>query len=130
VDHQEKNKAFFGIFFVFLALFLTSCSSWFLPQLPVTLNSKLSNIYPFLVLKSKLLKELRIFSEKDFLSELKGFESEEGMLLDVPRFSNFRIRGTIANACADTKGPHEIGGFMSPSTTKFCQMCLMSKKRT
>ena len=54
-------------------------------------------------------------------------ESEEGMLLDIPDFPNFRIKDTIAGVCADTnKGAHEIG-FLGPSATKFCRLCLISR---
>jgi hypothetical protein len=45
------------------------------------------------------------------------------MLLDIPHPPGFRVHGAVVNLCADTKGAHEIGGFMSPSATKLCRLC-------
>ncbi|XP_045023276.1 uncharacterized protein LOC123467391 [Daphnia magna] len=50
------------------------------------------------------------------------------MLLGIPDFTNFRIRGTIAGVCADTKGAHEIGGFLGPSANRFCRLCLITRE--
>lgn len=55
-----------------------------------------------------------------FVLQLHDLESDDGMLLDVPDLTYFRIRGTLVSVCGDTKGAHEIGGFMSPSAKKFC----------
>jgi hypothetical protein len=60
---------------------------------------------------------------------LKELESEDGMLLGIPDFTNFRIRGTIAGVCADTMGGHEIGGFFSPSANRFCRLCLITREK-
>ena len=62
------------------------------------------------------------------MKELEELESEEGILLDITDLSNFRIRGTLVSVFADTKGAHEIGGFMSPSENKFCRLCLIHQK--
>lgn len=61
------------------------------------------------------------------MSELKELESEEGMKLEVDGMPNFRLNGTLVQVCADTKGTHEIGGFMAPSANKFCRLCLTSR---
>lgn len=61
------------------------------------------------------------------MKEIVELESEEGMLLDVKDLVDFRLCRTWTSACADTKGAHEIGGFMSPSATKFCRFCLIGR---
>lgn len=50
-------------------------------------------------------------------------ESDEGMLLNIPNRPGFRIPSTIITFCADTKGAHKLGGFMSPSANKLCHLC-------
>ena len=55
------------------------------------------------------------------------FESDEGMLLNISHRTGLRIHGTLATFCGDTKGAHEIGGFMSPSPTKYCRVCEISR---
>lgn len=57
------------------------------------------------------------------MNEIKILESDEGMLLNIPNRPGFRIHGTIITFCADTKGAHELGGFMSPSANKLCRLC-------
>lgn len=46
------------------------------------------------------------------MGEVSILERNEGMLLKMPNNSNFRIRGTKVNLCADSKGAHEIKGFL------------------
>lgn len=63
------------------------------------------------------------------MEEISVLESEEGILLYLPHRPNgFRIHGTIVNVCADTKGAHEFGGFMSPSADRLCRICLIERK--
>ncbi|XP_032798525.2 uncharacterized protein LOC116935302 [Daphnia magna] len=98
-------------------------------NLPNSENSKLANIFPLAIVNSIHVKNNSfdfVFSE--FLNELKELESEDGMLLGIPDFTNFRIRGTIAGVCADTKGAHEIGGFLGPSANRFCRLCLITRE--
>ncbi|KAK4030543.1 hypothetical protein OUZ56_023786 [Daphnia magna] len=61
------------------------------------------------------------------MKELLILESDEGMLLDIPHRPGFGVHGTLVSFCADTKGAHEIGGFMSPSAKKFCRVCHISR---
>ena len=61
--------------------------------------------------------------------ELHELESDNGMLLDVADLADFRIRGNLVSVCADTKGAHEIEGFMSPSAKKFCRLCLIERPK-
>lgn len=56
------------------------------------------------------------------MKAIKILESEEGMLLDIHHRPGLRVHGTIVTLCADTKGAHEIGVFMSPSATKICRL--------
>jgi hypothetical protein len=65
------------------------------------------------------------FVIREFMFELHELESKNGMLLDVADLADFRIRETLVSVCADTKGAHEIGGFMSLSAKKFCRLCLI-----
>jgi hypothetical protein len=37
------------------------------------------------------------------------------MLLDIPYRPGFHFQGTLVAFCVETKGAHEISGFMSPS---------------
>lgn len=93
-------------------------------NLPPLLNSSFKNIHPFAIVKTQHLKKYGFgIVIKEFMKEITILESEGGMLLDIPSRSNFRVHGTIATLCADTKGAHEIGGFMSPSATKLCRLC-------
>ena len=62
------------------------------------------------------------------MEEIKELESDEGMLLQIPSLPDFRLRGSIAAVCADTKGAHELGGFLSPSANTFCRLCLIDRK--
>lgn len=63
------------------------------------------------------------------MDEVKELESEDGMLLDIPGFTNgLLVRGFIAAVCADSKAAHELGGFLSPSANKFCRLCLIDRK--
>ena len=98
-------------------------------NLPTAENSLLSNIHPYSLVKSKNLKLSGFsFVLDEFLHELADLESDEGMLLTIPGRPNFRVQGTIAISAADTKGAHELGGFMSPSCDKFCRGCLISRR--
>ncbi|KZS17764.1 Uncharacterized protein APZ42_016191 [Daphnia magna] len=93
-------------------------------NLPPLLNSSFKNIHPFAIVKTQHWKKYGFgIVIKEFMKEITILESEGGMLLDIPSRSNFRVHGTIATLCADTKGAHEIGGFMSPSATKLCRLC-------
>ncbi|KAK4030523.1 hypothetical protein OUZ56_023766 [Daphnia magna] len=67
------------------------------------------------------------FVIEQFMKELLILESDEGMLLDIPHRPGFRVHGTLVSFCADTKGAHETGGFMSPSAKKFCRVCHISR---
>jgi len=97
-------------------------------NLPNSLNSQLFHVHPFAVCKTKDVEDAEFrFVLGEFLKELDELESEEGMALDVNDIADFRLNGTIVSACANTKGAHEIGGFMSPSATKFCRLCLISR---
>lgn len=88
-------------------------------NLPPLQNSSLKNIHPFAIMKTKDLKHYGFkFVIQELMKEIIVLESEGAMLLDIPNRPNFRIHGTIATLCADTKGAHEIGGFMNPSDTK------------
>nr|CAH0106788.1 unnamed protein product [Daphnia galeata] len=98
-------------------------------NLPMTENSKLANIFPIAMVTSVQLKNNGFdFIFTKFMEEIKELESQEGMLLNIPGLPNFRVRGTIAAVCADTKGAHELGGFLSPSANKFCRLCLIDRK--
>jgi hypothetical protein len=99
-------------------------------NLPMTENSKLANIFPIIAMVTSVqLKNNGFdFIFTKFMEEIKELESQEGSLLNIPGLPNFRVRGTIAAMCADTKGAHELGGFLSPSANKFCRLCLIDRK--
>ena len=87
------------------------------------------HIHPFVICKTlNVVGNNFGFVFREFMKELEELESEEGILLDITDLSNFRIRGTLVSVFADTKGAHEIGGFMSPSENKFCRLCLIHQK--
>ena len=95
----------------------------------MTENSKLANIFPIAMVTSVQLKNNGFdFIFTKFIEEIKELESQEGMLLNIPGLPNFRVRDTIAPVCAETKGAHELGGFLSPSANKFCRLCLIDRK--
>jgi hypothetical protein len=83
---------------------------------------------PFAVCKTLDVVEDNFgFVLREFMKELEELESEEGMLLDIPDTHFFCIRGTLVSVSADSKGAHEIGGFMSPSAKRFCRLCLIHR---
>lgn len=49
------------------------------------------------------------------------------MKLNIPGLLDFYIRGTLVHLCADSKGAHELHGFLSPSANMFCRQCLIHK---
>jgi hypothetical protein len=57
------------------------------------------------------------------MNEIKMLESDEGMPLNIQHNSCFRIHVMIITFFADTKGVHELGGFMSPSANILCRLC-------
>lgn len=97
-------------------------------NMPPEFNALLCSIFTFAVCKSYLVRENGfgpILSA--FMAEIKILESDEGMLLDIDDLPGFRIKGSIASVCADSKGAHEILGFMSCSAEKLCRLCLISR---
>ena len=87
------------------------------------------HIHPFGICKTLDVVENNVgLVFREFMKELEELESEKRILLDITDLSNFRIRGTLVSVFADTKGAHEIGGFMSPSENKFCRLCLIHQK--
>ncbi|KZR96990.1 Uncharacterized protein APZ42_008362, partial [Daphnia magna] len=98
--------------------------SYMILNIPPLDKSSLKNIFPFAIVKTNHLKVYGFdFVIEEFMKEIKVLESEEGMLLDIKHRPGFRVHGTIVTLCADMKGAHEIGGFMSPSATSFCRLC-------
>jgi hypothetical protein len=66
--------------------------------------------------KIKDLKEQEFdFVIEQFIKELLILKSDERMLLDIPHRSGFHVHGKLVTFCAETKGAHKIGGFMSSS---------------
>ena len=97
-------------------------------NLPVTLSTLTSTIFPFAVVKSSdLAKNSFDFVHWPLIQEIKMLETE-GMSLDIPDYPNFKLYGTLSSNCGDTKGAHQQGGFMSPSADKLCRFCLISRK--
>ena len=97
-------------------------------NLPPILMSQLCHIHPFAVCHTLDVAEDNFsFVLREFMSELHELESARGMPLDLSDFDNFFLRGTVVSVCADTKGAHEIGGFMSPSANKCCRLCLIDR---
>ena len=93
-------------------------------NLPTNLNSSLSLIFNYAVVRSKdLSRETFDLVNTEVLHELKQLESNDGMQLDIEDYPGFKIRGTIVSFCADTKGAHQIFGFLSPSANLFCRLC-------
>lgn len=91
-------------------------------------NSRFGNIHPFAVCYSKHLKDSEFrFIIDELFKEMDILESNEEILLDIAEIPGFRINGTISSICGDTKGIHELFGFSSPSATKFCRLCLLSR---
>jgi hypothetical protein len=68
----------------------------------------------------------QVFSK--FIKEIDILESEAGMELKLIDGGRLNVHGTLASVCADTKGAHEMFGFMRPSADKFCRLCLISRK--
>ena len=50
------------------------------------------------------------------------------MLLNADGMPGFRLRGTVICLCSDTKGAHELGGFMSSSANCLCRLCLITRR--
>ncbi|MFO0089362.1 MAG: hypothetical protein ACK518_00865, partial [bacterium] len=97
-------------------------------NLPPKLSSLLSNIHPFAVCRTIDIHDLDFdFVLNLFMKEIAELESENGLALNVPELGPFSIKGTIVGFCGDTKGAHEIGGFMSPSANKLCRLCLINR---
>ncbi len=95
-------------------------------NLPPCSLSQLPHIHPFAIYKTlDVVEDNFVFVIREFMFELHELESKNGMLLDVADLADFRIRETLVSVCADTKGAHEIGGFMSLSAKKFCRLCLI-----
>jgi hypothetical protein len=89
---------------------------------------QLTHIYPFAICKTLDVFEDNFGSVlREFMLELREFESAEEMALNIPDLHNFRIRGTIVSVYWDTKGAHEIGGFKSQSDNKFGHLCLIDR---
>lgn len=63
------------------------------------------------------------FALNPFMNEIKMLESDEGMPLNIQHNPCFRIHVMIITFFADTKGVHELGGFMSPSANILCHLC-------
>lgn len=92
-------------------------------NLPPSLNSLLSNIHAFTVSVSRHIKQYGFdFALEELMTEIAILESGQGMQLDIPNNPRFRIRGTILNFCADTKGAHDMAGFMLPLADKLCRI--------
>jgi hypothetical protein len=104
--------------------------NFIIANMPPSFNSQLSSIFPLAVCNGSLLRETGFdFVLNEIMNDIHALESNSGMLLDVDGFPGFRIRGTIVCLCGDTKGIHEVGGFMSPSADKFCRLCLIRRSQ-
>lgn len=98
-------------------------------NLPPEINSRLSSIFPFAICRSDLIKKIGFDPILEALMrEVEVLESENGMALDIDGLKEFKIQGTICSVCGDTKGMHELLGFMSCSADKLCRLCLISRK--
>lgn len=96
--------------------------------IPPVLNSLLSNIHTCAVCRTLDVQDLNFgFVLSCFMEEIQELESDVGMKLSVPGLGDIYIRWTIVGFCGDTKGAHEIGGFMSLSANKFCRLCLIDR---
>lgn len=99
-------------------------------NMPRETNSLLSSIFPFAVCRTNLIKKIGFEPVlRELMKEIALLESDEGMLLNIDDSPGFRIRGTIASVCGDSKGMHELFGFMSCSADKFCRLCLISRSQ-
>ena len=97
-------------------------------NLPASDNSRYQNVYNFATAYSRLLSKDGFDAILGMLiSELKELESNEGMKLDIPTEPDYRVRGTVVAVCGDTKGLHEMFGFMSPAANMFCRGCLIHR---
>ena len=91
-------------------------------------NSQLCHIFPVAVVNTiDLSVEGFDFVLRQIEKELMELESDDGMKLNVPNNADFSIRGTIVGLCCDTKGAHEISGFLSASANRFCRLCLVRR---
>lgn len=97
-------------------------------NLPNELNSLLSHIFTIAVVPSKLLNQntFDIINQR-IMKEIRELESEEGVNLMLNDRPEFKLRGTLASFCADTKGAHQIFGLMGPGATYFCRLCLIKR---
>lgn len=99
---------------------------FFILNLPPHLHSTLQNIFPLAVVITKYLKDNFEFVLREFMSEMHELESDNGMTLNVIGIPVFTIHEIIVQLCADSKGAHEIGGFMGTSANRFCIKCMIS----
>ena len=97
-------------------------------NMPSSFNSHLSSIFPIATCNGSYLRQYGFdFVLQTFKNELDILESNSGMLLNVDSMPGYRLRGTVICLCADTKGAHELCGFMSPSADSFCRLCLIKR---
>lgn len=99
-------------------------------NMPVHYNSKLSSIMCLASVNTSLLEKESAYEEilQQILFEILDLESLSGMRLDLKEFQDgFLLRGTVVHLTADTKGAHQLLGFIGPSANCFCRQCLIHR---
>ncbi|KAJ8676902.1 hypothetical protein QAD02_012689 [Eretmocerus hayati] len=93
-------------------------------NLPSQMNSGLSSIHVLLICCSEDVKKYgysRILAP--FLDDLKKLESDEGVQILIDDEISV-LRATVIALCGDGLAIHEVYALLSPSSNKFCRMCM------
>jgi hypothetical protein len=92
-------------------------------------NSKLDNIFILAIAYNTDLKKYGFNKVlRPFVEEMKTLESETGIEI----FLNGEVhtlRATLVSFSGDSLAAHDILGFSSPASTRFCRQCLITRKK-
>jgi hypothetical protein len=92
------------------------------------LNSKLDNIFILAMSYNTDLKKYGFDKVlRPFVEEMKKLESENGVNILLNN-EIFTLRATLVAFSGDSLAAHDILGFSSPSSSRFCRQCSISRK--
>ncbi|KAJ8669527.1 hypothetical protein QAD02_000786 [Eretmocerus hayati] len=97
-------------------------------DLPSHMNSELSSIHVLIICSSEDVKKYgygKILAP--FLDDLKKLESDEGVQILIDD-EIYVLRATVIALCGDGLAIHEVYALLSPSSNKFCRMCMYSRE--
>ncbi|KAL7297519.1 hypothetical protein TKK_0009880 [Trichogramma kaykai] len=97
-------------------------------NLPEHLRDFLGNVHTIVLAKHEDIKEFGIDEcLTAFMFDLHKLESDEGVICEIGG-KEVTLRATLVGVVADSLAAHEILGFMGPSATYFCRLCLMTQE--